>query len=673
MNIFKNNYKIIESRFLSLAKKISGISPSTVGVASSKDNGICYAVKNNEVWSPITNPDNPIETAQNIINQNTDSIQIGFTPVIIAGLNPGYELDIIYNYFNSSSHKSDVFRRIYVIIFSPMRFIGWLNTQDRSEILNNTAIEFYWHEDISLLIDIFNKEINRSIYFSFVISLDTTLATKALTPILEFSKARLKETKILTDENEQYYKKISDNELAKIIKGEAGRKPRIMMPAHLASQVVQFSARDTLVAFEKIGWDTLFLGIERELSVFELVKTINDSKPDIVVNINHLRTEKGNLAAYPENLMYITWVQDQMPQLENSEAGNEWNKIAKKVNDENIEQRRDLIIGYAEGLHIYNYPNDRLKQMNMIVNTSKFKPVKISKAQLEKYGCDICFASNRGKDSVLTVKENLLSDISKFGWTEKVLMEVHDNIWSVYNDGKTLSDRASLITSLLNIVNFSDIYNDLSEVDKNETITRIQWVLNDLIYRHTVIGWCDEIGLNINLYGKDWDKHPKFAKYARGVIKHGDELNIAYQSAKYALHLNSVEGGHQRLFEIVSSGALPITRDSLHTSQLDVNLGSAFRKFASKCFYKKEIQMTNEEQAVFNDFIFIQSQQVLSSDLSIELPELEQQVQQKIIKHLMTHPNWLLDNWNSLLFNSKEDLQNIFNNNKNILHNSQIN
>ncbi len=660
-DIFEKNYQLLKETTPFLSAKINAIPYDSVGVANAQDNGICYAIQNEEgIWQPISNPENPIETAKLAINKAEKRLVYGYSPAVLVGLNVGYELDMIYSHFNSRLKYNETFRRIYVIIDSPMHLVGWLKEQDRSHILKYSAIEFHWHTRIDDIVFNCKKDKQRSHYFIPVSSYNETKVVQITSPLVQLYSDRKNETEKIIKENNAYYAKIKDAELSKIIQGCGTRKPKLMMPTHLTSNVVQHSTRSTCKAFENLNWDIEIIEIERELTPWRLVKRINEFKPDIIVNINHLRTEGKNIDCYPPNLMYLTWIQDEMPSVNNSEIGKKWTDMALKIDkNTNAERKRDLIIGYATSLTQFGYPENRLKELSMIVDTNTFKPVEVTKEDKEKYDCEICFASNRGKDTRLTVKDDILPTLAEFGFTEEYLLEIHDDLWKFYREGQVLKSSLEVGTYLLEDKKFVNIVKDLSSDDKNKINTIFQWQMNDMIYRHLVLEWCDELGVKMNLYGQGWNENSKFAKYAKGKIEHGHELNKVYQCAKFALHLNSVEGNHQRLYEIISSGATPLTRDS-KTNVTSAELARVFRKIVPVIYdNENQANLSDNEQAMLNDFIFIQSQKILSLKPNIELKNLEHEVQKAIKGHLTKTIDWILPNWNNLLFNSKEELKQI--------------
>jgi hypothetical protein len=374
-----------------------------------------------------------------------------------------------------------------------------------------------------------------------------------MTPLVELIQERDAATEQYHQENEQYYRALSDEHLAENIAGRAGRRPRLLVPSCSWSTVIQYSVRDTCNAFQKAGWDTLIIDGPAMLTPYHLIRTIHDFKPDLFLYIDHLRQEIADLV--PDDLLVVSWVQDSMPAINNHAAAALWNEKSAGRN-------RDLIVGYTDQLRPYGYREDRLAPLNMIVDTAIFRPRELTPEQIEQYGCDVCFASNCGLPTDRLVREKLVDLFATHGISEMQLMEFHDQLWEHYRSGGTITQYQQLIEFL-----------ELNLTPQSEVVQLLFWRLNDIIYRHVVIEWLDEYaqehtGFRLHLYGKGWERHPRFAKYARGELAHGGELSIAFQAARFCLHLNAGEGTHQRIEESIASGGRLLIRLNAKTEAL---------------------------------------------------------------------------------------------------------
>lgn len=559
---FEKNLSILSSRFPALSEKVKALDISKIGISNSADGGMCYAVMNerNE-WIPASNYENPIKAAQASLDKMQHRLIGGLSPAVIVGLYPGYILESVFRYFQSRLNHNEPFRHIYIVIDSVHCLAGWLKASDRTAMLEQEELSFHWHENVHEIVELCEKDLQRSHLFIPLSILPENELNKIIAPLAELYLRRKKEEQLWLKENEDYYNTLTDEKLAEIISGKSGRKPRLLMPTHMSSTVVQYSTRDTCKNFEQMGWDTMILKMERDLSPWLIIKYIHDYRPDVMIFINHLRNEHEGMDLYPKNLMFITWIQDAVPLINSKETAERWNAaVTEKIPETGEARKRDLLIGYVEQVSKFGYLKERLNPLNMIVDSENFKPRKLTPEHLEKYGCDVCFASNRGKPVARIVEEELYPILAPCGFSKDLLMKMHNHLWRGYRNGKTFITYLDLLRELKTIDEFTEVYDKLKEDQKSNSLQRIFWILNDAIYRHVVLEWCVESGVKLNLYGKGWSENPYFATYAKGEIAHGDELSIAYQCAKYCLHLNPMEGRHQRLVEIILSGATPLTR-----------------------------------------------------------------------------------------------------------------
>jgi hypothetical protein len=565
-SLFKNLQQLSE-RFPVLGEKLCKIRPGIIQTATTDDGGFCYVKElENGKYQPLSDTA-PIQKTRDAITAMEERLSNALAPVVVVGLNPGYILDNIYKHVKENCYDKFMARRIYVIINSIECLYGWLKLSDREEILTNPAIELYWHEDVKEIAQHCEEDYTHSHLFVPVSTLPEQEVMQIIDPLAQIFLKRQKEEESLYQENSSYYEQQSDDELDEILAGKAKRKPRMLIPSHASSTVVQYSVRDTKVMFEKEGWDVKIIHMKTDLSRWRVLREINEFKPDVYMLVNHLRTQEESY--YPPDMMFITWVQDTISYINNTENAKLWNEhIESKA------KRRDRIIGYVGQIREYGYSEDRLEECPMIVNQDIFKPRELTPEEIEKYSCDVCFASNRSKETSLIVKEDLTPKLEKFDFTEVLLMQIHDHLWAWYRAEETCTSYKELEDTICEISEVAEIFNSLE--DKNDhdfVIQRLFWELNDVIYRHVVLEWIDEIGdIKLHLYGRGWESHPRFSKYAKGILEHGEELTIAYRAAKKCIHLNSMEGDHQRLNEILSGGAQIITRLSKTAPQLTQEL-----------------------------------------------------------------------------------------------------
>jgi hypothetical protein len=200
--------------------------------------------------------------------------------------------------------------------------------------------------------------------------------------------------------------------------------------------------------------------------------------------------------------------------------------------------------------------------------------------------------------------------------------------------------------------------------------------LNDTIYRHVVLEWADELGVEMHLYGQGWSNHPRFARYARDPVAHGAELNVAYQAARRCLHLNIAQGLHQRLHEIAASGANLLLRSQLSRMppvgepprEVMFRLATAFRIQGGRSAgpnlnfdpLRPDICTTLSESTALTDWLFnlarFHYQQEVSSTGSLSLDYFERNIQKLMGAALELRLDWNLENWAEHVFFSRDEL-----------------
>lgn len=561
-SIFSKNSQIFTERFPSLRLRLKEIPNGLIQSAATEDGSYCYVKQlENGQWQTLSLTERPLEAAAKAISSIEARLTAGLGPVIVVGLNPGYVLDIIYQHFEKEYYQKHIPRRIYVIIDSIECLYGWLQKTDRREILKHDEIEFYWHEDVEEIVELCQADETRSHLFMPISTYPEPKTSARMEPLARFFMTRQEQEKKLFRQNRKYYDSISDDELNKIMSGQGSRKPRMLIPSHCSSTVVQYSVRDTAALFEKEGWEVRIMHMKTDLSRWRVNKNINDFKPDVYLLVNHLRTEK--LHFYPDNMMFVTWVQDTVSVINCNDGAEAWNK---HVNSK--EEQRDRIIGYTNQIKQYGYLEGRLEECPMIVNLDIFKPRQLNEDELAKYSCDVCFASNRSTPSHV-VADNLVNTLEKYGFSREIMLQINDQLWTHYRNGQTCTRYLELERTICKISAVKEIYSRLeNKEDWDFIIQQLFWQLNDLIYRHVVLEWITSVDdLRVHLYGRGWEEHPKFKQYAKGPLPHGDELSKAYSGARINLHLNSLERHHQRINEILACNPNVLTRRKMHHFQ----------------------------------------------------------------------------------------------------------
>jgi hypothetical protein len=87
---------------------------------------------------------------------------------------------------------------------------------------------------------------------------------------------------------------------------------------------------------------------------------------------------------------------------------------------------------------------------------------------------------------------------------------------------------------------------------------------NDALYRQQALGWAAEaakqLGLKLALYGTGWEKHPRFAPFARGPVAYGEPLRQLTRESRINLQIVPYLCLHQRLLDGLMAGGFFLVR-----------------------------------------------------------------------------------------------------------------
>jgi hypothetical protein len=312
------------------------------------------------------------------------------------------------------------------------------------------------------------------------------------------------------------------------------------------STVMQHAMRDLASAFHRRG--CAFEVIKQpadHIGSVDVVGEIHRVRPDLVVVINHLRTELRN--AIPSCLPYVCWIQDYMQYLWNSDAGASVGEF-------------DLILGHSPAVmsSVYGYPSDRFLATNNLTSTDVFSPELVNAEDLATYKCDIAYVGH-GWES----PEQLVADISRenhrFG---RYMAEIVSFARRRLDEAGylTTQDLVSIILS----AETSSGHSELTPAVRRSLVVPTAQRLIDRILRHQTLEWAAEWARRRNrklsIFGSGWNRHHSFQQFAAGAVEHGYPLRCVYQAATINLQVNAYGSLHQRLLDGVASGGFVMAR-----------------------------------------------------------------------------------------------------------------
>lgn len=300
---------------------------------------------------------------------------------------------------------------------------------------------------------------------------------------------------------------------------------------------LQYSMRDWLGAFEAMGHQT-HLVIEQTdyqaCNMLAVASACEQFKPDLVVAIDHYRRELGGI---PEQVPVVMWVQDRLPNIYRAEAGRAQGPM-------------DFTLGYsrAELTRKFEYPASRFLPAMPAANEARFAPRQFAAAELERYRCEVCFVSHCTMPADQIVREAIARDGTAHG--KRLLDDIYQRLLAIYDGGGFVTHGEVL----QKIIEQSMAENQMT-ADVNAVLDLFHQRVNNAMFRHQAIRWVAEMGVDLHLYGKGWENHPEFARFARGVADNESQLPAIYQASAINLQVTPFGAVHQRLLDgLAASG-----------------------------------------------------------------------------------------------------------------------
>ncbi|MFN0011207.1 MAG: hypothetical protein ACKVS8_06125 [Phycisphaerales bacterium] len=342
-------------------------------------------------------------------------------------------------------------------------------------------------------------------------------------------------------------------------KAAAGRgEPlRVLVSTTRFSTFVQHSARDIGAAFEAHGCRVEVLIEPDDASKLTNVaagQAIERLNPDLIVCINYHRRNLGAMA--PPDIPYVCWVQDAMGHLFSKEEGAALGPT-------------DFVVGHlhAEFFDRFAYPRARALALPVLASAEKFHDGPVAPELAAPFECEVAVITNQSE-----TPERLRERVLRANAARPEVCAIVQRLYPVVEQIVANSGHALCMDRLR-----SGAEEELRAATGGADAATLAVLINhvalplaDRMLRHRVLQWaaaiCDARAWRLHIYGQGWDRHPTLARFAKGVVEHGEHLRAAYQGARATLHASVNWNLHQRVFECALSGGLPITlrkRDDL--------------------------------------------------------------------------------------------------------------
>jgi len=464
------------------------------------------------------------------------------TPVCLIGMAAGYELNSIFQLSSNPSIISWKKIPIYVVEPSIDIFKANLMIHDFSNILNSNRVFFFLGG--KCLDDFYHHlETYQSLLPHGTFLVDENLVDaqevyfKQINTIVDRRKIELES---LTEQVNTYYDQITDQDWQKVYSPERNRPLRVLGVSSRFTTFLQYVMRDMLDGFEQLGCETYLLKEISDVSIktpLLTAKTLNTFKPDLILKIDHNRAED---TACPKNIPLINWVQDELPKLFNQEA-------AKKIG------KKDFILAdvkyFKDQLIEYGYPKEKIMIQPEVANTEIYKPITLEKSDIEKYGCDVSFVHHGGKSPEQEL-ESVLKSVGPL--TKKLIETMYEIVSQRFFSGVYCywNEYEEFLSKSIELIGYR-ITNDKV---REELIYLFRHIIGDRFIRQIPLEIIADMGVDLKVYGRDWENHPRLSKYACGIAENGEELNNIFNASKIIIHLSPGVTAHPRVFDGMATG-----------------------------------------------------------------------------------------------------------------------
>ena len=318
---------------------------------------------------------------------------------------------------------------------------------------------------------------------------------------------------------------------------------RVLGITSLFTTFLQYSMRDWLAAFKELGHATRLL-IERAdhemANPLLFAQVCAEFRPELILMIDHYRREFTGL---PQNVPCVMWVQDRLPNIFRAQAGA-------------AQRAADYAIGYGrqECVVAHGYPRQRFMPAMVGVNERRFERRELSRDEVGRFTCDVSFVSHATTPADELVRREI--DRSALPQAKRFLATTFEMLRAVYDAGGFVTETGHI----KRIIRESMRACGVETTDLSSVLDFFVQRVNNALFRQQAIAWLAELDVNLHLYGRGWEEHPRFKRYARGVADNERQLGAIYQASTINLQVTPFGAVHQRLFDGLSAGAFFLLR-----------------------------------------------------------------------------------------------------------------
>jgi hypothetical protein len=318
---------------------------------------------------------------------------------------------------------------------------------------------------------------------------------------------------------------------------------RVLGITSLFTTFLQYSMRDWLAAFEELGHETRLLIEQADHEIANpllFAQVCAEFRPDLILMIDHYR---GEFTGLPQGVPCVMWVQDRLPNIFRAQAGA-------------AQRATDYVIGYGrqECVVAHGYPRQRFMPAMVGVNEKRFERRELSADEVGRFTCDVSFVSHASTPAEALVQREI--DKSALPQAKRFLATTFEQLRAVYDAGGFVTEAGHIKRMIRESMRACGVETS----DMSSVLDFFVQGVNNALFRQQAIAWLAETDVNLHLWGRGWDQHPRFRKHARGVADNEHQLSAIYQASKINLQVTPFGAVHQRLFDGLSAGAFFLLR-----------------------------------------------------------------------------------------------------------------
>ncbi len=336
-----------------------------------------------------------------------------------------------------------------------------------------------------------------------------------------------------------------------IIRGEL--LPRVMVCTCRWTTFLKYCASDFEKAFRQIGCQTCYVIEENDVQFLskELHWTqIWNFKPDVIFIVTHARP---SLSYIPRELPVISYMQDRCgPILELADLATHVDKKDLFICLNSVFQ--DILVNKSVS-------KEQTFIMPVPVDEEQFFPLDRNCSEACRYALEVSFVKH-GHPDLATVYEGFLQTYILKTDHEKCkngLLEIFNRLF----DFCCRTDERKYEPEMVEFV-FSHLASGVSNDFRHglqQLITIFATAVHSAAWRSQFLIALDQAGIELGLYGNDWEKHSQLGHLSKGAVGRQDKLNYVYNFSRINLHISQASTMHQRLVECGLAGGFMMVAD----------------------------------------------------------------------------------------------------------------